>query len=705
MNEKEKVAEFSISAKVILERGEERAKGAKLYAYAFSRGGDLVAKGPVEDGKIELTGKAPAEADIELYVSPSDKPEDARRSMSHTRTLSGEDFKVSSGKRSASLELMIRPDEWIIWFPFRFCVDGHIRKLRNDGTLCPVSFVKVEVFDVDREWCWWRWLRPLLPKLPRLPDRYVVRIPDLIKPKPPLPDPPPFRGMLRDLSLALTPGAIRGFNPQPDPPREIGIAPEFAMREFGFDPQPEPPVTLMARSSGDFDPQPDPPGANVLPGMMKELGRTEIQALRNVSLTSRIAPWLIVPRCFYSKREVCETFTDCSGYFRCCFQFFPWHVRNGHFRYDRVPDVILKVTQTINGVDHVIYMDPYTNTRWNAGSVHIDVAIDDGDVVCGGCGDGLQGTNAAAILQVATDPLWNIDSATGKHHTPTENNVAYTGLFTFKGAFTDDLRTGTQKYYLVSRRKFGTMNWFPIQTPLNVLRALPFQPFKTYFIGPQPSGPTQGLYEIQDRVHWWINPGPGGAQDALVQLDSPTIEADEGQYEIKLEVFDNAGSKINTIMFPNHIGDGSGVDPDPVPASAGEQVFSIFVDNKDFDFSLESNANACGVIPFGSTLDFTVHASQENGRVRAWDLNFAKGMTGVAQDLDGNNYPNGVALVNQAVSGAPLLVGLTGTCAFALTLQVWPHLINDGGFHVGRLKPYAIAIERCICPPPDRGND
>ena len=275
MAERDKVAEFSISATVILEGGEERARNAKLYAYAFA-GGDLVAKGTVEGGKIELTGKAPVEGNIELHVSPSDKPEDARRSMSHTRTLSGEDFKVTSGKRSASLELRIRPDEWIAWFPFRFCVDGHIRKLRRDGTLCPVSFVKVEVFDVDREWCWWQWLRPLLPKLPLLPDRYVVRIPDLIKPKPPLPDPPPFRGMLRDLSQPLTPGAIRGFNPQPDPPGTIAMAPAVAMREVGVDPQADAAVPLMASSSGDFDPQPDPPGANVLPGMMKELGRAKI---------------------------------------------------------------------------------------------------------------------------------------------------------------------------------------------------------------------------------------------------------------------------------------------------------------------------------------------------------------------------------------------------------------------------------------------
>jgi hypothetical protein len=681
---KEKAAEFSISAKINLEGGEDRAKSAKLYAYAFGPDGALVAKGAVKDGKVELSGKIPADGDVELYISPSENPDEARRSMGHTRTLSGDDFKMVSGKRVGSLDLMIRPDEWMIWFPFRFCVDGHIRKRRPDGTLCPVSYVKVEVFDVDREWCWWDWLRPILPLLPKLPDRYIIRIPDLIRPKPPLPDPPPFRGMLRDLSMTLDPGSIRGFNPQPDPPYEREGA---GMR-------------MRAMMPNDFDPQPDPPGPEMMPGMMKELGMAQVAKLRNISLTARIAPWVIFPHCFYSKKRVCEAFTDCSGYFRCCFNFFPWHVRNGHFRVDHVPDVIIRVTQTINGVDHVVYVDPYTNTRWNAGNAHIDVAIDNPDVICGGgCGDILEGTNAAAILQVATDPLWNVDANTGKHHTPSEDNAAYTGFFTFKGAFTDDLRSGAQKYYLVSYRKFGTMNWIPIQTPLNVYRALPLQPFTSYFIGPQPSGPTQGLYEIQDTVHWWINPGPGGAQDALVQWDSALVEADEGRYEVKFEVYDGTGTLINTVVFPNHVGDGSGVDPNPVPNTVGEQVFSVFLDNKDFDFSLASNANACGVIPFGSTLDFTVNASQENGRIRAWDLNFAKGMTGVAQDLDSNSYPNGIALVNQAVSGAPLLVGLTGTCAFALTLHVWPHLINDGGWHNGRMKPYAIAVERCICPP------
>jgi hypothetical protein len=49
----------------------------------------------------------------------------------------------------------------------------------------------------------------------------------------------------------------------------------------------------------------------------------------------------------------------------------------------------------------------------------------------------------------------------------------------------------------------------------------------------------------------------------------------------------------------------------------------------------------------------------------------------------------------QAVSDAPLLVGLTGTCAFSLTLDAWPLVRNGFGFihYVHQTK--AIAIEKC----------
>ena len=78
--------------------------------------------------------------------------------------------------------------------------------------------------------------------------------------------------------------------------------------------------------------------------------------LDKLTLTSKIAPWLIFPHCFYSRAEVCETTTDCDGYFNCCFKWWPFHFRRGRLRFDSCPDIIIKVTQVIDGVPTVIYL-------------------------------------------------------------------------------------------------------------------------------------------------------------------------------------------------------------------------------------------------------------------------------------------------------------------------------------------------------------
>ena len=76
--------------------------------------------------------------------------------------------------------------------------------------------------------------------------------------------------------------------------------------------------------------------------------------LDRLTLTSKIPPWAIFPRSFYSKQVVCETYTDSDGYFR----WSPIHFRNGRLRFDGRPDIIVRVTQIINGVSTVIYMNP-----------------------------------------------------------------------------------------------------------------------------------------------------------------------------------------------------------------------------------------------------------------------------------------------------------------------------------------------------------
>ncbi|MEP7291694.1 MAG: hypothetical protein ABI835_07910 [Chloroflexota bacterium] len=39
----------------------------------------------------------------------------------------------------------------------------------------------------------------------------------------------------------LSPGTIRGFDPQPDPPALFSAAPSTGLAEVGFNPQPDPP--------------------------------------------------------------------------------------------------------------------------------------------------------------------------------------------------------------------------------------------------------------------------------------------------------------------------------------------------------------------------------------------------------------------------------------------------------------------------------
>ena len=115
-------------------------------------------------------------------------------------------------------DLYIARPIWWPWRPLRVCVDGVVRKVHTEHghtESCPVPFVKVEIFDVDREFCWWpyiiRWWDVLI-------QRPVVRIPDLIGPIGP-PDP------IGPVARFINPGVIRGFNPQPDPPGDPQINP------------------------------------------------------------------------------------------------------------------------------------------------------------------------------------------------------------------------------------------------------------------------------------------------------------------------------------------------------------------------------------------------------------------------------------------------------------------------------------------------
>ncbi|MEA2559439.1 MAG: hypothetical protein QOH06_943 [Acidobacteriota bacterium] len=631
---------FTVTGQV--SQAEEASRDLDLKAYVFDPAGRFLGDGDVDErGSFKAGIRLAQPSPVEVIVGPPGDPHEIRRSSLPRQRFSEKDW--TNGRLKADVRLT--PDISALFLPLKICVSGHVRKVftqNGDTSICPVPFVKVEIFDVDREGCWWPYL---IKYLDRISNPRVLRASDLIK--------------------------------------AAGGAARTAMEGPRLDMANVAPAALDARV-----------------GEVKSLSAEVASRVENLTLTSIVAPWIYFPYCFYSKAIVCETYTDCDGYFNCCFPWWIFHFRNGRLRFDLRPDIIIRVTQIINGVSTVIYMDPYTSTRWNSASTHIDLFLDNEAIVCGGCAtDPLPGSSKASLLQIGSDPVWQVDQMDGKFKTPPYSNGAYGGALYLRGNFTADLLTGSPKrYYKLSWAPLGTTDFTPIATPLSALRSAPGGVFETYLLGPQPSGPLAGLYEAQDTAHWWLMPGVPGGSGMVLGLWDTSFETDQGGYTVRMEVYDEAGNKIVTMQFPDHGGNGTGVDPAPPPIRVDHLDLNFHVDNKPVTFGLTTPAtNDCGVIPWSPalTIPLHVHAEQDNHRVHSWNLYYVKGVNPTRIYLADAVYNAGISPVDVNVNADALLVGLETTCAFALILSAWSHVRNNWGFAWVDEQIRAIAIERC----------
>ncbi|HVR99355.1 MAG TPA: hypothetical protein VMW27_22225, partial [Thermoanaerobaculia bacterium] len=488
-------ATFTIAGRVQQERGEEVPRDLKLLAFVFDPGGRLLGTGDVDArGNFKADVRLAEPSAVEIVVAPPGDPEEIRRSPAQRHQVAAKDWAADRTGFLLKPTLELRADLIQIFRPLNICVSGHVRKVfQRDGAtqLCPVARAKVEVFDVDRESCWWPYL---LPRLDRIADLRVLRAADLVGGRPPGPIKIPQRTSVEGAQL-----------------RQAELAPA--------------PVDT----------------ANLRVGEIKTLEPAIASRLENLTLTSLIAPWIYFPTCFYSRALVCETFTDCNGFFNCCFPWWIFHLRRGRLRFDTRPDIIVRVTQVINGVETVIYMDPYTSTRWNVTHAHIDLYLDNDEVVCGSCaGDPLPGTARASLLQIGSEPVYLADQADGRYKTPPISNGAFGGALYLRGNFTPDLLTGSpMRYYKLSWAPAGSSSFTPILTPLSALRSAPGGTFETHLLGPQPAGgPLAGLYEVQDINHWWLMPGTPGGSGMVLGLWDTSFETDQGAYTLRMEVYD-----------------------------------------------------------------------------------------------------------------------------------------------------------------------
>ncbi len=731
----DKGTRFIIEGHVQLEDTDQRATALKLMAYAFDVGGRLLGRAEVDaKGGFAVHVALTEPQSVEVVVGPvSEDAEMIRKSQVYSETYSAKDWTASEGGHFM-LRTPISIDRWLwyLWRPIRVCVDGSVKKLIHTpaGTdTCPVAHVKVEVYDVDREGCWWpyiyRWWEILA-------QRPVINISDLIAGKvhvrPPFPPDPigpvsRFGSTLNILGRSA-PGEQVSLNPQPLPPHEK-VAHVSPAERVGFNPQPDPPGLVgeverlrSGRATAN---------AMNLVGEMRTTAPHIAEQLQDLTLTSLLPPWSYFPWCFHSTQKVCETITDCDGTFKCCFKWYPFHVRNGRFRFDPRPDIIIKVTQTINGVDHVIYMDPYTSTRWNVTTAHIDLTLDDPSIICGSdCSPVIPGTLVAGFSKIGGDEVWKIDQANGTFTADGYNNAAYgsNGLNIY-AVFSSDLTRGAPAYYyklsyaqqVTPGVTPPTAAFNPITTELWMLRAPQTigSDFTSYKLGPQPGGsPLAGLYEVRDVEHyWWLYNGvmnpPIGLWDTIPV--TALLPNQTGRFVLRLEMYDNLGNKINAVNYRDDLGNGTGTEPSPVPTVVGDHFdMLVTLDNEPMIDHLTTPAvNDCGVIPWSSTLalNFHVHAEQPNQRVNSWKLEFAQGSASgsrypLAPPSGGAYsvvYPNGQSPVDVDVSGAPLHTELlTSTCAYALMLNAWLHVRSNWGFIWVGEQVYAIAVEKCNCP-------
>ena len=696
-----KTGSFRIEGQIQREQPECQPGELRLMAYVFDKAGVLLGSAELDNkGNYSVAVRLAQPADVELIVGPADMPQQIRLSSAYRETFLAKDWKAEGKQFRLNFNTLLPLDIWRPWWPLRICISGHVRKVNHhDGatSICPVPFVKVEIFDVDREFCFWP---PLRKWWELLLDRPVIRIPDLLR-DPPFP-PRPFPGPdpAPDQNLEVIPGLRRN----------IGAS---RLERLGLNPQPLPPQSASGMftnpvTSVELNPQPEPPLPVAVQPAFTRVGEARLMdggiaaRLDKLTLTSKVAPWLIFPRCFFSKVEMCETTTDCDGFFNCCFRWWPFHFRRGRLRFDSRPDIIIKLTQVIDGVPNVIYLDPYTSTRWNVTHAHIDLFLDDENVVCGpGCRPQPEGT-AVFFTRLGNDYVYHIDQVAGTYHGGGYNNVAYGYGLYLQAAMGKGLTEAADPYYYrlsIGPGKGATAGPFtPITSSLADTR-VKWDPItrqyisQSYTLGPQVVNGQPALYEVRNTNEYlWYWP------DFIGYWFTPTDVPDEGLYTVRLEVFDKNGVKLSSAVV-DYL-DGTVAPPGPLPAMADHCDLVLQIDNVAPTITLDvpKAGSECGVVKFTDVpFDINTSVTQANGRLYQWNLNYVKGLSSGETTMDSESSAAGLSPLprNKTNNSTLFTAGLTTTCAFSLVVDAWSHIRNGYGpvYYQRLIKP--VAVEKC----------
>lgn len=662
---------FVLRGEVSLEGQDQFPSDLDLSAYAYDDKGALLAKAPVVKGGIFKMEVSPAYlSGVEVLIAPTLDAQEVQRGYHFREFISPAVIAKLEGNRVIELKPFIPDSIWHLFRPRTICVTGRIIKHPENK---PVPFVKVEIFDVDRRDCWWDLLRPHLPDLERFRPP-VIDLARLLqrKPFPFPPDPGPLRDLVRNPIAAArlaSPGALQGFKPQPDPPR----------------------VRLSAEASLES---------------LAEVSLMQIpESVRDLTITSLHAPWLVFPGCFYRRELVCETTTDCDGYYTCCFRWYPFHYRHGRFSFDYRPDLIMRITQIIDGVETVVYADPYSSTRWNVSDyATIDLALDDPRVIPGdGCAPEPPDTPDVYFLTIGADSVSDISKTTGLYNSLSYANVPYGSALEIFAEFGAPLRSSPTPFYYRLSYSLDGVNFTPITTPLSDVQHIPTSGGSSIgvstYLGPQVVGTTQALYQMRSMLPW----------NRPTHIGTWGTPATPGKYTLRLEVFDSAGAKVNSSAAILTYYDAQVPLGTVKPVSIDQCDLMITIDNSPLDLEITTpTTDPCGFIPWNRTttpvlsLTFGISVQHPNNRIFDWSFNYVKGANPTEHTITSASNPGSplpnvntttTVTSNPAPGTSTMIEGLTSSCAYAVILRARPYVRNGYGFFSSVSETEALAID------------
>lgn len=692
-----KAEKVQIEAQIVdLDREEE---SPALEAYAFSSSGRLLSRTRIDNGKaagLDIpTGKEPGK--VRVLVGPQLDVDESELLPSLIR-LKATERMIKPGLADRIL-IPIDPIQWHCWL--RFCsVRGTLVKKVNVGDTqseFPVCDAEVEIYEVD----------PLWQILPRIPDHILDRLRETIRHPIPDPDPGPF------LPNVPIPGAGGRFEPvfraeKRENASILGRASDSAdrtLRQFQFTGNEQ---QLVSREEASA----------ALRGAMEQPELVRAASISNAAFRKALIAHPIVVRpllCFIwpaavTTQLITTTTTDECGHFRAIF-----------YRgcSSDIPDLYFKAYRRLGFFRIPIYAPTpiacYTYWNYVCGTEVKLVTTSPFAKVCPPCSPVIAPSHwvlAMAVGNTSVARLHGVGSAlpaTADNLGLLETGAPWGGYLRFRFEFDHDLRTDLNvRYYQASWRKAGTSNPFVPMTDAQLRHYMKEDgpddfSIESYSLGPRTVGSTDNLFEIPPAAP----PGWPDSQwitaDAVIDSSSASFNsqdyapaAEAGLYDIRLELFDDNGNKVNantlgiSYRIPTSTDLTDTIETEDAASmglvtSDGSLQFVMRIDNNDCSGSIgamelgsQSIAGSeCGVLEYASGTDtvrvpFT--ATHPNG-FATYNFKVVKGLAVVPGS--GSSGPVGPPPGERDVTlTADELLGACTTAGFAADLDIYATATN-----------------------------